>query len=438
MHQNIPGKCGPDWVGDIITDILSQFRPLVLVISEARGSVVNSKTPHGYTFIPGTLKYKKDPRISMLIKDSVTYKVEELRINVPTVCVKVEGWSIVGYYREWNRDGLEGTNAIPDQLECLEDLIKAFKKKKKQGKCIALGDMNVDLYDISDHQRKLEDLRAKLEDEIIAGGWLQMIKDKTRSQTKQRPSCIDHIYITHYTYVDFVENENISGTDHNLIGAHLRFDSPVFVPQTFKHRNVDGIEENKYEEEFLRGNISEVYKYQEVDLCLDILEWKILRPLNKLAPERQITTTDKYAPWMTAELKQEAKVRNKMRKDALESGKKEDWVAFKDFQKDLNGRKIMAKMIYHWRPIVLNCCMSKVLEVVINDQLMDILESWGLYSPTQHAYRHHRSVSSALQDLNTIQLDLRNRGKTVAILTTDVSAGFNPQARQARPGQLRL
>ena len=162
--------------------------------------------------------------------------------------------------------------------------------------------MNVDLYDVSDHQRKLEELRGRIEDELIAGGWLQMIKDKTRHQTNQRPSCIDHIYVTHYTYVDFVENENISGTDHNLIGAHLKFDSPVFVPQTFKYRNIDGIPENKYEEEFLRGRISEVYRCREVDLGLDILEWKILRPLNKLAPERIITTTEKYAPWMMPEL----------------------------------------------------------------------------------------------------------------------------------------
>ena len=62
-------------------------------------------------------------------------------------------------------------------------------------------------------------------------------------------------------------------------------------------------------------------------------------------------------------------------------------------------------------------------------QLMTFMENWGLYSPSQHAYRHHRSVSSALQDLNTIQADLRNRGLVVAVVTTDVSAGFNLVSR---------
>ena len=56
--QNIPGKCGPDRVGDIITDLIDQYRPLVLFIAEARSDVVAEKTPHGYVHHPGTLKYK--------------------------------------------------------------------------------------------------------------------------------------------------------------------------------------------------------------------------------------------------------------------------------------------------------------------------------------------------------------------------------------------
>ena len=82
-----------------------------------------------------------------------------------------------------------------------------------------------------------------------------------------------------------------------------------------------------------------------------------------------------------------------------------------------------------WRPVVLNCCMSKILEQFINSQLQEHMEGWGLFSNSQHAYRRYRSVSSALQDLNTIQADLRNKGKVVAILTTDVSAGFNLVSR---------
>ena len=87
--QNIPGKCGPDRVGDIITDILDKYRPVVLFIAEARADVVASKTPHGYNHYPGTLKYRKNPRMSMLIKAGVNYKVEELKLDIPTACVNI-------------------------------------------------------------------------------------------------------------------------------------------------------------------------------------------------------------------------------------------------------------------------------------------------------------------------------------------------------------
>ena len=612
LHQNIPGKCGNDRVGHIITDILSSYRPLVLVLSEVRGDVVQQHTPHGYTFVPGTLKHRKNPRVSMLIRDTVTYKVEELKLKVPTVCVKIDDWRIIGYYREWNRDGIPDTDAIPDQLERLEDLVSCMQKKKKQGKTLALGDMNVDLYDISEHQKKLEDLRALIEDQLIAGSWLQMIKDHTRTMKDQRPSCIDHVYITHYTYVDYVENKNVSATDHNLIGVNLKFGSPVFIPQTFKHRNIDGIPEGKYEAEFLRGKISEVYKCNDPDLCLDILEFKILRPLNRLAPEKTITTSQKFAPWMTPDLCKKARIRNKMRRDALKSGDSAAWAEFKEYQRNLNKEKTAAKTCYYaadlqegdskqrwakvqrlskyksrkkggtaagameivdedgkkitdsgtladfmnkyfkskvsklkaeldpdpieaskytedylqdkqvpkdkvfkpvtkkqvkkiirglkntssvgrdgistkvlkryrhvigpplthlinlclrkkvypsgwkiglirplpkggdltvaknWRPIVLNPILSKVFEVCVNSQLMSHMENHSLYSRSQHAYRHARSVSSALQDLNSIQADLRNRGKTVCILTTDVSAGFNLVSKEILIPKLSL
>ena len=603
LFQNIPGKCGPDRVGDIITDILSKFRPLVLIIAEARGDIVDSKTPDGYTFVPGTLKYKKNPRVSMLIKEGVTYKVEELKLNVPTVCVKIESWRLIGYYREWNLNGIPETDDVGDQLERLRDLVQCLKKKQKQGKVLALGDTNVDLYNVSDHQKKLIELRSLIEDELIAGGWLQMIKDFTRSQQGQRSSCIDHVFTTHYTFVDYTENQNESGTDHNLVGVHLNFTTPVFKQTSFVYRNINGIKDDHFEREFLRGHIEEVYECREPDLCLQILENKIKRVLNRLAPEKTITTHQNYAPWMTSELKKKARKRNKLRKEAVKSGKKEDWLKFKEFRSSFNKEKVEAKNSFYtndlqsgdskqrwakvqrlskyksrskggknvgameivsddghkmtdpetianfmnlffkdkvtrlradlkpdpvkaveitreylqnkkipnkvfspvttkqvkdiirglsntgalgrdgistkvikkyshvigpplthlvnlclqkkkypagwklglvrplpkggnltvaknWGPIILNCSLSKVLESVINQQLMSHMESEKLYSPSQHAYRCSRSVSSALQDVNTIQADLRNKGKITTLLTTDVSAGFNLISKQ--------
>ena len=67
----------------------------------------------------------------------------------------------------------------------------------------------------------------------------------------------------------------------------------------------------------------------------------------------------------------------------------------------------------------------KTLETVLNNQISGWMEESGLYSTTQHAYRKVHSVSTALIELDTILRDQLNQGKTCAILTTDISAGFN-------------
>ena len=84
----------------------------------------------------------------------------------------------------------------------------------------------------------------------------------------------------------------------------------------------------------------------------------------------------------------------------------------------------------NWRPICINSSMSKILETVINNQISSYMEQSGLYSRTQHAYRSVRSVTTALLELDTIVKDRLNMGETVAILTTDISAGFNLVSRE--------
>ena len=62
----------------------------------------------------------------------------------------------------------------------------------------------------------------------------------------------------------------------------------------------------------------------------------------------------------------------------------------------------------NWRPVVLNCALSKVLETILNDQLKLHLEESCLMSPVQHAYRRGRSCLSAWADLDTLVQDARN------------------------------
>ena len=92
----------------------------------------------------------------------------------------------------------------------------------------------------------------------------------------------------------------------------------------------------------------------------------------------------------------------------------------------------------NWRPIVINCPASKVLEKVIQLQINQHMEFRGLFSKTQHAYRRARSCESAIVDLNTQIETARCQGRYVGKWITDMSAAFNLIQRQVLVPKMSL
>ena len=91
----------------------------------------------------------------------------------------------------------------------------------------------------------------------------------------------------------------------------------------------------------------------------------------------------------------------------------------------------------NWRPVVINPAVSKVLEGILQKQLQSHMEEFDLFSPSQHAYRQHRSCESALLDLDTVIQKARNDGKVVALILTDMSAAFNLIKKEILLAQLQ-
>ena len=92
----------------------------------------------------------------------------------------------------------------------------------------------------------------------------------------------------------------------------------------------------------------------------------------------------------------------------------------------------------NWRPIVLNCIPSKLLERILNEQLMQYMRSNLLDPITQHAYRFGRSCVTAWVDLDTFISKNLNDGKVVGLVLTDQSAAFNVLQSDILVGRLKL
>ena len=595
IHQNIPGKKTKEDMGHYIEQVIKRFEPAILFISEADPDIIESVAPPEYTFHRGTLPGKTWIRICMLIKVTEKYEIIEANVDVPTVAVKIQGWTFCGVYREWTHGGDPATRNRRD-LELIR--LKTFVAwwRKLRGKGIFLGDFNFDpepKEPLTAQQASLKYIREHVDIGILDNGWTQLITEITRSQRGQESACLDHVYINQEDFVEKVFRENVTGTDHYAVGVKIRLKEPVFVSESFLGRNIDGIPKGAFEFEFCNSRIHEVYRAPNINEALRCLEFKMLRAVNIVAPERQIRTREKYAKWMTPELLIKTKKRNALRIRAEKSKLQEHWVAFREYQRELNkelrkareedlkadldiknsktrwqrvrkhagiikkaksneielnidgelisepsivsnklnnyfkekvvnlranlnvsvedslsytdeylldkevkefefkqvsrtyvksiirnlsntgalgrdglGTKLIKRYrhvltgpithlvnmaIYfgeypdewklgiitplpkggnqqemkNWRPICINTVMSKILETVLNNQISHHMESTGLYSASQHAYRSVRSVSTALIELDTIVKDQLNKGKTVGIVTTDISAGFN-------------
>ena len=92
------------------------------------------------------------------------------------------------------------------------------------------------------------------------------------------------------------------GTDHNLVGARVSLKKPVFQPQFIRTRRIGDIDVSQFEKEFLQSGLEELYMEPDVDIAVEILEMKIMRVIEKLAPEIGFQTRVNSAPWMNREI----------------------------------------------------------------------------------------------------------------------------------------
>ena len=94
--------------------------------------------------------------------------------------------------------------------------------------------------------------------------------------------------------------------------------------------------------------------------------------------------------------------------------------------------------VSNWRPVVLMPVVSRVLEGVMTKQLRYHLESRGLISSSQHAYRNHRGCLTLWRDLDTKVQKARDQGKAVACLQTDMTGAFNVVNAECLLPKMRL
>ena len=207
IFQNVPGyKLSRKDQEIAIKTVLQEFQPGLLGIAEPTYDSLKTMWFPGYKLVKGKLRGGKKFRLNVLIKDTlVDYKVESFTTDIPSLLINVNGYKYCFFYREWRKDGVDGT-----QVQALQDERWATfltRASKIGGKLFLLGDANIDfLREDTAHQQRLGNLRESMFEFLSERGYSQIIREDTRMEDG-KVGLLDHIYTAQLKFVSNIYNK---------------------------------------------------------------------------------------------------------------------------------------------------------------------------------------------------------------------------------------
>ena len=79
----------------------------------------------------------------------------------------------------------------------------------------------------------------------------------------------------------------------------------------------------------------------------------------------------------------------------------------------------------NYRPVALLSVLSKILERVIFQQVLDYMEGNQLLHPSHHGFRPGRSTATALFEIHDLWVEAFDRKELTATVMLDLSAAFD-------------
>ena len=289
-------------------------------------------------------------------------------------------------YREWNKWKVIGEGA-PDEgaspgaqaLRWREWLVKREPVFNTRNEVWLMGDINLDITKKPAFETKklLEDVKMYLTDK----GWNQIIEGPTRYEhtvTGEKESMLDLIFTNMPEKVARSGQEVCSGSDHSLIWMHRKTKALTKNPKKTMKRSFKNYKEADLRlaaemtdwgsEAADRGRSLESGQSEEERLVRNLeaitvkLETNIRECMDIVAPMKIITLKKKKASWITDEILDQRRCRERLRAKARRTKMEADFKAWKDV------RKIVSRLVKEGK--------KKHLHKGLNDQLRNSSSTW--------------------------------------------------------------
>ena len=196
---------------------------------------------------------------------------------------------------------------------------------KDNAEVFLLGDFNIDMAISTSPQAK--------ELSYTTGVWglKPLIKGKTRMGTNRgvlQASCIDNIFSNSEEVVKFVIADwNFS--DHLMVAVKRKRAKGKHTKVEFKGRSYKNYVKEDLQEELIHSDWDDFYRSRDPALCWDIIETRIRAFLDRTCPLKSFKVKEVREPWVTNEILEEIKDKDRSLRVAKRSGMAEDWLIAK-------------------------------------------------------------------------------------------------------------
>jgi hypothetical protein len=315
---------------------------------------------------------------------------------------------IVGQtYREWQLPNQPDKTSltVPEQLGRWMIFLDQWERALDSGLEVhLLGDLNINHCNWTDpnlpasnQTSRLSSLISALFTRILPHGVSQHVVGPTRHWPGQTPSGLDHYYTNRPGKLSPVVSQHCGGSDHMLIHA-VRYSRVIKTSTRYvRKRSYKNFNPGEFVEAVQQISWLDLYLCEDVDTAVNLLSDKLTFILDAMAPMRTVQIRKKYAPWLSSATLDLMKERDRIKKNAAETGDKDDWKKFKHIRNQINNRLKYEES--NWQKMKIDSCgtdSSKVWQSV-----KGILNWNSSGSPSQLFY--NGSLVSKPQDVADAQ-----------------------------------
>ena len=184
-----------------------------------------------------------------------------------------------------------------------------------------LGDFNINFCDNKAPATK------ELKSTAALWGLKQLITGNTRLgfvEGQLRKSCIDNI-LTNSDLIADAEILDWNFSDHLLVVARRKKTAITRAKVEFKGRSSKNYVREELQNYLVNGDWDQFYASEDPSTCWDIIVARIRSYLDNACPQKMFRVREIREPWVSNEIIEEIKDKDRVLREAKKSGKREDW-----------------------------------------------------------------------------------------------------------------